>query len=203
MRVREPADVKPLRLLLRHADAGIRGESKGADEWRALSPLGWVQAEEVAARVGDLPILRIMSSPSLRCRQTVVPLARRLALDIEPCSELAVDADPGQLVRFLQDPQTEAAVLCTHRETLETLFTQLALGRTVVPEHDSTMEMAATWLLRGAVGDSSGVHLQYLPAQRSGPGAAVPSPRADRCSTAHRDGDARDVSRAQLDRTVR
>jgi hypothetical protein len=166
MRVREPADAGPLRLLLRHADAGIRGESKGADEWR-------------------------------------VPLARRLALDIEPCSELAVDADPGQLVRFLQDPQTEAAVLCTHRETLETLFTQVALGRTVVPEHDSTMEMAATWLLRGAVGDSSGVHLQYLPAQRSGPGAAAPSPRADRCSTAHRDGDARDVSRAQLDRTVR
>jgi hypothetical protein len=65
------------------------------------------------------------------------------------------------------------------------------------------MEMAATWLLRGAVGDSSGVHLQYLPAQRTGPGAAAPSPRADRCSTAHRDGDARDVSRAQLDRTVR
>ena len=109
MRVREPADAGPLRLLLRHADAGIRGESKGADEWRALSPLGWVQAEEVAARVGDLPILCIMSSPSLRCRQTVVPLARRLALDIEPCSELAVDADPGQLVRFLRDPQTEAA----------------------------------------------------------------------------------------------
>jgi phosphohistidine phosphatase SixA len=167
MRARGSADTTPVRLLLRHADAGVRAEWTGADDWRGLSPLGRVQAEEVAARLGSLPLLRVLSSPSLRCRQTVVPLARDLALDVEPRRELAADADPGRLLRFLRDPETEAAVLCTHRETLETLFRHLALGHTVVPASSPPMEKAAAWLLRGVVGDRSGVQLRYLPARET------------------------------------
>lgn len=176
MGAHDEADARPLRLLLRHSDAGIRAEWSGADDWRALSPLGQVQAEEVAARLSGLHILRILSSPSLRCRQTVVPLARQLGLDVEPCRDLAADADPRRLVSFLRHPETEAAVLCTHRETLETLFAQLALDRTVVPEGGPAMAKAAAWLMRGVLGEGSGVQLQYLPALGSGVGAAVRSP---------------------------
>jgi 8-oxo-dGTP diphosphatase len=167
MRARKSADTAPLRSLVRHADAGIRAEWLGNDEWRGLSPLGWEQAEGVAARLGDVPVLRILSSPSLRCRQTVLPLARGLTLDIESERELAIDAKPDQLLRLLRDPETESAVLCTHRETLQALFTHLALSRIVVPASGTPMEMAAAWLVRGDVGDASGVQLRYVPAQRA------------------------------------
>jgi phosphohistidine phosphatase SixA len=175
MRERGSADTTPVRVLLRHADAGVRAEWIGADEWRGLSPLGWLQAEEVAARLGGLPLLRVLSSPSLRCRQTVVPLARGLALDVEPHRELAADADAGRLARFLQDPATQSAVLCTHRETLEVLFTQLAPGRIMVPPGGPPMDKAAAWLLRGVVGGRNDVELRYMPA-----GEAV---HAGHCST--------------------
>jgi phosphohistidine phosphatase SixA len=166
-------------LLLRHADAGVRADWAGIDdEWRGLSPLGWEQAEEVAARLGGLPLRRVLSSPSLRCRQTVVPLARGLVLDVEPQPELAINADPDRLLSLLRDPETASAVLCTHRETLEALFRNLALGHTVVPAAGPPMEKAAAWLLRGVVGDWSGVRLRYLPARRvaapaGGPGYPV------------------------------
>lgn len=164
MRALEQTQPGPFRLLVRHADAGVRAEWKGADDWRVLSPLGRAQAEEVAARVGHVPILRVLSSPALRCRQTVVPLTRNLVLEVESRSELAIDADPHQLIRFLRDPETEAAVLCTHRETLERLFAQLVQGRMVVPGGAPTMEMAAAWLLLGNLGDITG-ELRYLPAR--------------------------------------
>lgn len=164
MGARGSADTTPVRVLLRHADAGVRAEWVGADDWRGLSPLGWLQAEEVAARLGGLPLLRILSSPSLRCRQTVVPLARGLAVDVEPHRELAADADAGGLARFLQDPATQSAVLCTHREPLEALFTQLARGRSLIPPGGPPMDMAAAWLVRGVIGARSGVEVRYLPA---------------------------------------
>jgi 8-oxo-dGTP diphosphatase len=164
MRARGSADTTPVRVLLRHADAGVRAEWVGADDWRGLSPLGWLQAAEVAARLGDLPVLRVLSSPSLRCRQTVVPLARGLGLDVEPHRELAADAGAGRLARFLQDPETESTVLCTHRETLEMLFCELARDRTTVPLSGPPMDKAAAWLVRGVVGDRNGVELHYLPA---------------------------------------
>jgi phosphohistidine phosphatase SixA len=166
MRARRSADTVPVRWLLRHADAGVRADWHGNDEWRGLSPLGWDQAEEVAARLDGLPVHRVLSSPSLRCRQTVVPLARGLEVDVEPERGLAVDADPDGFLSLLRDPETASAVLCTHRETLEGLFRILAQGRTVVPASAPPMETAAAWLLRGVVGDPSGVQLRYLPAQR-------------------------------------
>lgn len=179
MRARKSADTAPVRVLLRHADAGVRTQWPGHDGWRGLSPRGREQAEEVAVRLGSMPLVRVLSSPSLRCRQTVVPLARGLMLDVEPVSELAVDADSDRLLSVLRDPDTASAVLCTHRETLEALFKDLAPTRTVVPAVDPPMEMAAAWLLRGVVGERrGGVQLRYLPAQQlaflpTGPGHAV------------------------------
>jgi phosphohistidine phosphatase SixA len=161
VRARKPTDPPPVRLLLRHADAGVRAEWRGSDEWRGLSPLGWDQAEEVAVRLDGLPLRRVLSSPSLRCRQTVMPLARGLLVDVEPERELAIGADPQQLLRLLQDPETEGAVLCTHRETLEALLR--ALGHPVPAAGGPAMEKAAAWLLGGALGDG----IQPLPARRT------------------------------------
>lgn len=174
MRARKAVEVAPVRVLLRHADAGIRAEWLGNDEWRGLSPLGWDQAEEVARRLDGLPLLRVLSSPSLRCRQTVVPLARGLVLDVEPERRLAIDANPERLLRFLRNPETASSVLCTHRETLEALFQHLALDHTAVPAGSGRMDMTAAWMVQEVAGEPGGFHVRHLPARRVG-GTVVPA----------------------------
>ena len=139
---------RPFRVLVRHADAGRRWET-GGDEWRGLSDLGRSQAVELVDRMSGLSVIRILSSPSLRCRQTVTPLARTLSLEVEPCHLLTPDVEPTRLVQFLQDPETKDSVLCTHRETLLRTFAWLASTGTRYFEGVAHMEMAAAWTLYG------------------------------------------------------
>ncbi len=74
-------------LLLRHGrstsnTAGVlAGRSEGVD----LDDKGREQAAGLIDRIGDLPIRAVVSSPLLRCRRTVEPLAQ--ALCIEPVIE--------------------------------------------------------------------------------------------------------------------
>jgi phosphohistidine phosphatase SixA len=173
MALRKSARSVPLRLLVRHADAGERSEWIGPDDWRPLSPLGWAQAAELPARVDGTGFLRILSSPSLRCRQTVVPLARHLGLDVEPCRELGAGADPLELIRFLQDPETDTAVLCTHRETLQLFLATLGAAGTVVPDVVGPMPKAAAWWLQGPLGSGTPAQLRLLPSPSSEQAAPV------------------------------
>lgn len=155
--------LSPLRILLRHADAGIRGESSVPDASRALTPLGWVQAQGVVGRLRRVAITRVFTSPALRCRQTVVPLARSLRVDIELRAELAIDADPHGLMEFLVAAETEAAVLCTHRETLDRLFALVAMtGKRSRPvDGAAPMAKAAAWTF-GPGDDAGRPVIQYL-----------------------------------------
>lgn len=146
----EPVARVPLpRVLLRRADAEPREQWLGVEEWRGLSPLGRQQADALVTRLGGLQVHRVLSSPSLRCRQTVVPLARSLEVEVEVCPELAFGAGPDQLRSLLSDEATEGAVLCTHREVLQRLFTELSepadsVAGAPLPVRVST---AASWTL--------------------------------------------------------
>ncbi|MGZ4515208.1 MAG: histidine phosphatase family protein [Mycobacterium sp.] len=70
-------------ILLRHGrsssnTAGIlAGRSEGVD----LDDKGRDQAAGLIDRIGDLPIRELISSPLLRCRRTLEPLAEALCLD--------------------------------------------------------------------------------------------------------------------------
>ena len=161
--------VDPVRVLVRHADAGLRSTWYGADEWRGLTNVGHEQARALASMLPEMTVLRILSSPSLRCRQTVVPLALRWALDVEPCWQLGPSVEAEDVIGLIADPETSSSVLCTHRETLEVLFEYLA-GSHHVPDMPGgdPMEKAAVWVLRGAVGGAEPPRLEYL-----GSGAAL------------------------------
>ena len=63
-------------LVVRHADAGVKRTWTGPDRLRPLSPSGHLQAEGLVIRLEDYPVERILCSPTLRCYQTVEPLAR-------------------------------------------------------------------------------------------------------------------------------
>jgi len=136
------------RVLLRRADAEPREQWLGVEEWRGLSPFGRQQAEELVTRLSGLQVHRVLSSPSLRCRQTVVPLARSLEVEVEVCPELAFGACPDQLRSLLSDETTEGAVLCTHRAVLQRLFTELSepVGVVAAPL-PVRVPTAASWTL--------------------------------------------------------
>lgn len=159
-RTAQPSE--PVRVLVRHADAGLRSEWRGSDEWRGLTDAGHGQARAIVHMIEDLPVERILSSPSLRCRQTVVPLALAQALDVEPCWQLGACVAPADLIALLADPATASAVVCTHRETLQLLFEQLAGAYQVIAEAGEPMEKGAVWILRGAVGAPQAPRLEYL-----------------------------------------
>ena len=48
-------------------------------------------------RLEDYPVERILSSPTLHCRQTVEPLAQDRLLRIEPVAGLGVNAGPAEV----------------------------------------------------------------------------------------------------------
>lgn len=71
-------------ILLRHGRSTsntahvLAGRSEGVD----LDDKGREQAAELIDRIGELPIRAVVSSPMLRCRRTIEPLAE--ALGVEP-----------------------------------------------------------------------------------------------------------------------
>jgi hypothetical protein len=138
-----------MRILVRHADVG--GRSPMDDHELPLTPLGRAQARRLPVRLGGLPILRILASPSPRCRQTVAPLAREVGVDVESCARLAPDARPGDLLTLLRDPATENAVLCADRETIMIMLAGGADGGRHV-EGVAAMPMAAAWACYGDPG---------------------------------------------------
>src|SRR5439155_26388084 len=117
---------EPLRLLLRHADAGDRQAGTGPDGRRGLSDLGRVQAQQLVARLGGLPIRRVLSSPAARCLQTVGPLARALGLKVETSPLVRIGGDPVVLARYLRRADTRGPLVGPPREPLLGLVAQYA-----------------------------------------------------------------------------
>ena len=69
--------------LVRHADAKSRANWPHPDETRPLTRKGLHQAEGLVDLLRDRPIRRILSSPAVRCVETVAPLANKLGLKAE------------------------------------------------------------------------------------------------------------------------
>jgi len=133
-------------LVVRHADAGNKSTWEGPDQLRPLSPSGHLQAEGLVFRLEDYPVERILCSPTLRCQQTVQPLARDRMLRIEVVPALGVDASPAQLLALFWDLELRNSVLCTHGEGIGLLLTRLIAGR-LVAEDPLDWPKGSTWLL--------------------------------------------------------
>ena len=63
--------------LVRHAKAGERRLWEDDDIDRPMSAKGWKQAELLGERLAALDVGTLLSSPYVRCVQTLEPLAKR------------------------------------------------------------------------------------------------------------------------------
>lgn len=117
-------------VLARHGHAGRKDQWQGDDRLRPLDQRGRRQAAHLADVLEPLGPTRLVSSPYVRCTQTLDPLAERLGFAIELEAALVPDAaasGPVKLIRSLGAPGAASGVVaCTHGEILGTLLSQLA-----------------------------------------------------------------------------
>lgn len=131
--------------LVRHAKAGSRQKWEGPDDQRPLTKPGRAQANALATWLADLDVKHVVSSPYVRCRQTVEPLAAQLRIPVDLSDALAEGAALTDALRLLEKFDDEAAVLCTHGDVLgDVLWHAEQHG---VRLDGAGVEKGATWVL--------------------------------------------------------
>jgi exopolyphosphatase/guanosine-5'-triphosphate,3'-diphosphate pyrophosphatase len=81
---------------------------------RPLTGSGRAQAETIAERLAEAGVHRLLSSPALRCRQTLAPLALATGLPIEIDDRLDEGCDETKTVELLALLRSRVAVVCSH-----------------------------------------------------------------------------------------
>lgn len=147
--------------VVRHAKAGDRDEWKGDDRLRPLTKAGHRQAEALAEALQNEQIDRILSSPYVRCVQTVEPLATKLKLPVEPRKDLEEGAGGDSVIRLIERFKGHDIVLCTHGDVTEELVERL-IERGLVPRAGASNEKGGTWVLDQQNGNIA--RAKYLPA---------------------------------------
>lgn len=144
-------------LLVRHAVALRRRDWVGDDLARPLTPRGVAQAEALPDRLRDYEVKRILSSPFVRCIDTVHPLAVERGLPVEETAELAEGRGTDLATRLDRD-EDAAVVLCSHGDVLPQLLVALV---PVLPEGEVICQKGSVWIVEAAPGRVA--RATYLP----------------------------------------
>jgi broad specificity phosphatase PhoE len=134
--------------LVRHAHAGNKQAWRGPDEHRPLSASGAAEARGLLTQLAPFPVTAIVSSPAVRCQQTVTELAARHELRVRVDARLGVHADLAETVDLLFSARADGTVLCTHGEVIERVLHALRAGGAPVSA-DAAWPKGSTWVLRG------------------------------------------------------
>jgi phosphohistidine phosphatase SixA len=154
--------------LVRHAKAGSRSAWDRPDEERPLSKAGRRQAAVLGKALRDEPIGRVVSSPYVRCRETVAPIAERLGLPVEDADALSEGAPLSEALRLLEKVTDKPTVLCSHGDVIGELLhhfagqhVRLDAGDDAAPS-ELRFPKGSTWVLD--VEEGQIVRGRYLPA---------------------------------------
>ena len=112
--------------LVRHAKAGERGVWDGDDQLRPLSGRGHLQARGLLEVLEGAQFDRLLSSPYVRCMETVVPLSGERGVAIEPVDALAEGAALDEALALVGKHAAHGAVFCTHGDVVPMLLEHYA-----------------------------------------------------------------------------
>jgi len=105
-------------VLVRHASAGKRADWGRDDRLRPLDARGRRQAAALVELLRVVAVRRVVSSPYVRCLETVEPLAAALGLAIEEDDSLAEGAGTAASALLAE----VGLVACTHGDVAEELL---------------------------------------------------------------------------------
>ncbi len=176
-----PRETVPL-ILLRHASAGEKEDWPADDDSRPLDTKGKMDAFALAGLLPCFaPEAQVLSSPALRCTESVRPYATGFGGAVEAEAALGLSGRQGDfssrtsrgdvftgLVRDLV-AAGRPAVLCLHRENLpKALAAACAALGAPPPEHpDPPLSKGGFWVVHMAAGELAGLE-RYAPLARSG-----------------------------------
>ena len=101
--------------LVRHAKAGNRAKWDGPDELRPLTGSGRRQAEALVPALAAHDLAALVSSPYVRCVQTLEPLASACGLPLQEHDALAEGGSGSEAIRLLLSVAAlGSAALSTH-----------------------------------------------------------------------------------------
>jgi 8-oxo-dGTP diphosphatase len=133
-------------LLVRHAVALDRHDWKTDDAERPLRKRGRRQAEALVSLLGDHRIDRVLSSPFVRCVETVVPLAAARGCPLEETTDLAEGAS-HEAVALVRSLAGGHAVLCSHGDVIPRVHEHLVVHDGVDLGHDPRCAKGSVWVL--------------------------------------------------------
>jgi 8-oxo-dGTP diphosphatase len=133
--------------LMRHAKAGNRRKWEGPDEERPLTSAGRRQAEMLASLFADAGFAALVSSPYVRCVETLVPLASVLELPVQEHGALAEGASNDDALGLVRAVAALGPVaLSTHGDVQRNVVE--AVARADAPlEGPHDFAKGSTWIL--------------------------------------------------------
>ena len=146
--------------LIRHAKAKSRDLWEAPDHLRPLTKRGRREAVAIAERLADEPVARLVSSPFVRCLQTLEPLAVALELPIETTDILAEGAGGERATELLLSLAASGSLaVCTHGDVFyEIAEAASRSGVSLAGPHAAPV--ASTWVL--TVEDGSFVDARFV-----------------------------------------
>jgi 8-oxo-dGTP diphosphatase len=156
--------------VIRHAKAGDRERWTGPDELRPLTGGGWRQANGLVETLAGRPLTRILSSPYVRCVQTMEPLAEEREIPVEAIPELGEGMAFDLLEKIAVGASASGpAALSVHGDVLRALVDDLRERGILNGNGRGDVRKGCIWILqvhRGTI-----VEARYVPPPPSGPDA--------------------------------
>jgi 8-oxo-dGTP pyrophosphatase MutT (NUDIX family)/phosphohistidine phosphatase SixA len=144
--------------LIRHAKASSREAWEEDDDLRPLTAKGRRQAERARAYLGIDRLQRVLSSPAVRCVQTVEPMAKELGLGIEETDALREGTRADPVLRLLEGLAGPSAA-CTHGDVMFDVVESIARKHPI--EGAIGWKKGSAWIIDRDGGDPVGA--RYVP----------------------------------------
>ena len=132
--------------LIRHAKAGDRDTWLDDDRLRPLSGRGHRQARLLVDLLADATFDRVLSSPFVRCMETVVPIAGVCGFSVEPVETLAEGARLEETLALVRKHSASGALMCTHGDVIPMLLDYYASVGVDLPKQRQWPK-GCTWTL--------------------------------------------------------
>ena len=132
--------------VVRHAKAGSRSAWTEDDRIRPLSENGWEQAKALGQLLVRLSPSVLLSSPYLRCIQTLEPLSELCGLPVVVEPRIEEDSPLEKSLAALEDAP-ENAVLCSHGDVIPDVVNGLFRRGMDMTEAPRSLKKASLFVL--------------------------------------------------------